>query len=227
MMGPGSGGGSGPGSGGGSGPGAMMGPGAGGGSGPGAMMGATASNAPAGPAASGGPGSMMGVASTASSGSFPPPPGGSSNRPVEQAGGSAPRPIAAAAGDAGAPRGVPAQETEYDRLVREHLEGRHEHRAHTKRGFDDRSAYHNTWLGRLEGGTREGAWGLLSLLTAFHCGAPPGCHSCTQGRGRDLDDCADVNEMPPQLRGMAYEDETLDLSAIPRAATLGTAVKAG
>lgn len=113
-----------------------------------------------------------------------------------------------------------AGDTEYEQLVADHLVGGHGQRSNTKRGVADKAAYHETWLGRLENGAREGAWGMFSMVTAVRCApacaAPAACASCENNK-RENEDCADLNEMPASMLP-AREEERLDFSALPAAA---------
>lgn len=113
---------------------------------------------------------------------------------------------------------APAAESEYDRLVREHLEDGHDKRAHFKHNLNGAAAYHESWLGHLESGARETAWSFFSLFGNVGCGAPTACVACGKTCGkqkRDADDCADINDMSAAPE---YSEEPLRLSDLPRAA---------
>merc|ERR1719263_873363 len=66
-------------------------------------------------------------------------------------------------------------DTEYDRLVRDHLEGAHRSRTETKHAFRDHHSYHSSWLGQLESSVREGFWGVFNVLQTGKCGSNVSC----------------------------------------------------
>lgn len=233
--GPGAGGGSGPGSMMGpsyvsGGPGGMMGPGAGPGSGgprggPGTMMGpGTSSAQSAGPTGmtGGGPGAMMGPGS-GSAGAMMGPNAGGPPYVAFTAGAPPAAESASKAADGGfvpaSPPGGAAShwnarpspnESEYDRLVREHLEGAHEQRTRMKNNMVNLSSYHESWIGRLHGGAREGASGFANWIRGGLRCTPPSCNACTANRDTEISD-------PPEMkRGKENEEETIN--SIPVAA---------
>jgi len=104
-------------------------------------------------------------------------------------------------------------ESEYDRLVRDHLERGHVERTWTKHRLGQSAKYHDTFAGRVEGALRDAGHGLLGLLTVFHCTGLQRCSPCATSRAsrEEGELYADVNERPTRRKGAyAMEEEEHD-----------------